>query len=92
MVHRHILVDGKLVDRPSFRVKPGQTIQVKPKMQTATPYQVAAAGAHRDVLPAVPGYLDVQLEKLSAVLVRKPARAEIPVQCEVNLVVEYYAR
>src|SRR5690625_7178382 len=27
--HRHVLVDGKLVDRPSFRVLPGQTIQIK---------------------------------------------------------------
>ena len=92
VTHRHILVDGKIVDRPSFRVKPGQTLQVKPKSQATTPFQVAAAGAHRDVLPAVPGYLDVQLEKLSAILTRRPKRAEVPVQCEVQLVVEYYAR
>ncbi|WP_029287130.1 30S ribosomal protein S4 [Cellulomonas sp. HZM] len=92
VTHRHILVDGKIVDRPSFRVKSGQTLQVKPKSQATTPFQVAAAGAHRDVLPAVPGYLDVQLEKLSAVLVRAPKRAEVPVTCEVQLVVEYYAR
>ena len=32
------------------------------------------------------------LEKLSAVLVRRPKRAEVPVTCEVQLVVEYYAR
>ena len=51
VVHRHILVDGKIVDRPSFRVKPGQTIQVKPKAVTMEPYMAAAAGAHRDVLP-----------------------------------------
>ena len=56
------------------------------------PFQVAAAGAHRDVLPAVPGYLDVNLEKLSATLTRKPKRAEVPVTCEVQLVVEFYAR
>jgi small subunit ribosomal protein S4 len=92
VVHRHVLVDGKIVDRPSFRVKEGQTLQIKPKSQTTVPFQVAAAGAHRDVLPALPGYLDVQLEKLSAVLVRRPKRAEIPVTCEVQLVVEYYAR
>ena len=91
VVHRHILVDGQLVDRPSFRVKPGQTLQIKPKSQATVPFQVAAAGAHRDVLPAVPGYLDVQLEKLSAVLTRRPKRAEVPVTCEVQLVVEYYA-
>lgn len=29
VVHRHILVDGNIVDRPSYRVKPGQTIPVK---------------------------------------------------------------
>lgn len=92
VVHRHILVDGKIVDRPSFRVKEGQTLQIKPKSQTTVPFQVAAAGAHRDVLPAVPGYLDVQLEKLSAVLTRRPKRAEVPVTCDVQLVVEYYAR
>jgi small subunit ribosomal protein S4 len=92
VVHRHILVDGKIVDRPSAQVKVGQTIQVKPRSQTTVPFQIAAAGAHRDVLPAVPGYLDVQLEKLSAVLTRRPKRAEVPVTCEVQLVVEYYSR
>ena len=61
VVHRHILVDGNIVDRPSYRVKPGQTIQVKAKSQTMVPFQIAAEGVHRDVLPAVPGYLDVNL-------------------------------
>jgi small subunit ribosomal protein S4 len=92
VVHRHILVDGKLVDRPSFRVKPGQVIQVKPRSQTITPFQVAAAGAHRDVLPEVPAYLDVTLEKLQAELKRRPERSEVPVTCDVQLVVEYYSR
>jgi small subunit ribosomal protein S4 len=92
VVHRHVLVDGKIVDRPSASIKPGQTIQIKPRSQTTVPFQVAAAGAHRDVLPAVPGYLEVQLEKLTAVLTRRPKRAEVPVTCEVQLVVEYYSR
>ena len=92
VLHRHILVDGKIVDRPSFRVTPGQTIQVKPKAVTMEPYMAAAAGAHRDVLPELPDYLDVQLEKLTAKLVRRPKRAEVPVICDVQLVVEYYAR
>jgi small subunit ribosomal protein S4 len=92
VTHRHILVDGKIVDRPSFRVKPGQTIQVKPKSQATVPFQVAAAGAHRDVLPNLPEYLDVDLEKLRFELVRRPKRAEVPVTCEVQLVVEHYSR
>ena len=92
VVHRHILVDGKLVDRPSVRVKPGQVIQVKPKSQVMVPFQVAAAGAHRDVLGELPPYLDVSLEKLRAELVRRPKRSEIPVICDEQLVVEHYSR
>ncbi len=91
VVHRHILVNGELVDRPSFRVKPGQQIHVRAKSEGMEPFQVAAAGGHVDVLPPVPGYLDVRLDKLEAVLVRRPKRAEVPVTCEVQFVVEYYA-
>ena len=91
VVHRHILVDGQLVDRPSFRVKPGQLIHVKPRSEGFEPFQVAAAGGHADVLPPVPGYLEVELDKLHARLVRRPKRAEVPVTCDVQLVVEYYA-
>lgn len=92
VVHRHILVDGKIVDRPSFRVKPGQTIQVKARSQASEQFMIAAQGVHRDVLPAVPEYLDVELEKLRATLVRRPKRAEVPVVCDVQMVVEFYSR
>ncbi len=91
VVHRHILVDGQLVDRPSFRVKPGQLIHVKERSEGMEPFQVAAAGGHSELLPKVPGYLEVELDKLQARLVRRPKRAEVPVTCEVQLVVEYYA-
>ena len=87
VVHRHILVD-----RPSYRVKPGQTIQVKPKSQTMVPFQIAAEGTHRDVLPPVPGYLDVNLASLKATLTRLPEAEEIPVQVNIQYVVEFYAR
>ena len=92
VVHRHIMVNGKRVDRPSFRVKPGQMIHVHERSDKFEPFQIAAAGAHQEVLPAVPGYLTVEIEKLQATLSRKPTRAELPVTCEEQLVVEYYAR
>lgn len=91
VVHRHILVDGKIVDRPSFRVKPGQVIGVKQRSEGTEPFQVAAAGGHVDVLPKTPGYLEVELDRLQATLSRRPKRAEVPVTCDVQLVVEYYA-
>lgn len=91
VVHRHILVDGKIVDRPSFRVKPGQTIGVKQRSEGLEPFQVAAAGGHAEVLPKTPGYLTVDLATLTARLERRPKRSEVPVTADVQLVVEYYA-
>ena len=70
----------------------GQTLQVKPKSQTTVPFEIAAQGIHRDVLPQVPDYLDVDLERLKATLVRRPKRAEVPVTCDVQMVVEHYSR
>ena len=52
---------------------------------------IAALSGHAEVLPPVPGYLEVELDKLQARLVRRPKRAEVPVTCDVQLVVEYYA-
>ncbi|MDO4251927.1 MAG: 30S ribosomal protein S4 [Rothia sp. (in: high G+C Gram-positive bacteria)] len=92
VVHRHIMVDGVRVDRPSYRVTPGQLIHVHPKSEKTFPFQVAAAGEHQAVLPDVPGYLKVEIEKLQATLERAPKREEIPVTCEEQLVVEYYSR
>ncbi|SDH11318.1 30S ribosomal protein S4 [Agrococcus jejuensis] len=91
VVHRHIVVDGQRVDRPSFRVKEGQTIGVHERSEGMEPFQVAAAGGHAQVLPPVPGYLEVTLDRLQAVLLRRPKRAEVPIVCDVQLVVEYYA-
>lgn len=92
VVHRHILVDGVRVDRPSFHVKPGQLIHVHPKAEKTVPFQAAAAGENQAVLPEVPAYLNVEIEKLHAKLERKPKREEIPVVCDEQLVVEYYSR
>ena len=91
IVHRHILVDGLRVDRPSFRVKEGQLIHVHARSEGMEPFQVAAAGGHVDLLPKLPPYLEVEIDKLQARLLRRPKRAEVPVTCEVQLVVEYYA-
>lgn len=92
VVHRHIMVDGRLVDRPSFRVKPGQVVQVKPRSQTSPQFLVAAQGQHADVLPAVSEYLKADLTKLRFELIRRPKRAEVPVICDVQMVVEHYSR
>ena len=92
VVHRHIMVDGKRVDVPSFRVKEGQMIHVHQKSAEMEPFQIAAEGGNSDVLASVPSYLSVELPELKAQLVSRPKRAEVPVTVDVQMVVEYYAR
>jgi len=90
VAHGHFTVDGKKVDRPGFRLKPGQVVEVRESSRTKPPFQVAAAGAHLDG-PTAP-YLSTAVEELRTQLLRVPERKEIPVLCEEQLVVEFYAR
>ena len=90
VVHGHFTVDGKKVDRPGFRLKPGQVVQVRESSRQKPPFQVAAAGAHLDG-PTAP-YLSTAVEELRTTLLRTPERKEIPVLCDEQLVVEFYAR
>ena len=87
--HGHVTVDGRRVDRPSFRVQPGDVIGIAAASRSKTPFVTAAAGGHA---AAVPPYLDVDIEALTARLVRRPERSEIPVLCDERLVVEFYSR
>ena len=90
VVHGHFTVDGKKVDRPGFRLKPGQVVEVRESSRQKPPFQIAAAGAHLDG-PTAP-YLSTAVEELRTQLLRVPERKEIPVLCDEQLVVEFYAR
>lgn len=87
--HRHIRVDGGRVDVPSYRVRPGQVVEVTPASRQLAPFQAAAAGEHAQRHPP---YLEVDPERLSARLARPPQRSEIPVICDETKVIEFYAR
>jgi small subunit ribosomal protein S4 len=89
VTHQHILVNGRRVDRPSYRLKPGDVVSVAERSRSRLPFMEAAAGGHAGQIPA---YLDVNLSDLTARLVRQPDRAEIPVICDEQLVVEFYSR
>ena len=90
VAHGHFLVDGQKVDRPSYRLKPGQVIEVRETSRQKPPFQIAATGAHLDG-PTAP-YLSTVLEELRVITLRNPLRSEIPVVCDEQLVVEFYAR
>ena len=91
VVHGHIEVNGRKVDRPSFRVRPDDVVAVRERSRAKTPFQVAKAGGWAGDGEA-PRYLEVNLDVLAFRLDREPNRREVPVICDEQLVVEYYAR
>jgi small subunit ribosomal protein S4 len=90
VAHGHFTVDGRKVDRPSYRLKPGQVVEVRESSRQKPPFQIAATGTHLDG-PTAP-YLSTVLEDLRTTVIREPLRSEIPVICDEQLVVEFYAR
>ncbi|MCV2491147.1 30S ribosomal protein S4 [Geodermatophilus sp. YIM 151500] len=88
VTHRHVLVNGKRVDRPSYRLRPGDFVSIAETSRSKEPFVVAAAGAHA----VAPAYLEVRLTDLVCRYERTPGRDEVPVVSEEQLVVEHYAR
>ncbi|MFW6694930.1 30S ribosomal protein S4 [Streptomyces sp. MAR4 CNX-425] len=91
VVHGHIEVNGRKVDKPSFRVRPGDVVKVRERSREKYPFQVAREGGYAPD-GETPRYLEVNLPALAFRLDRDPNRREIPVVCDEQLVVEYYAR
>lgn len=84
--HGHVLVNGRKVDVASYQVKPGDVIAIKEKSRKMEAFQDAVRTS------AAPEYLEVNKADFSAKLINNPSREDIPVVCEVALVVEYYSR
>jgi small subunit ribosomal protein S4 len=91
VAHGHFTVDGRKVDRPSYRLRPGQVVAVRERSRASLPFQLAASGVNAGDGPGRP-YLSVELAELRASLLREPARHEVPVICDEQLVVEFYSR
>jgi small subunit ribosomal protein S4 len=90
VVHRHITVNGRRLDRPSARLRPGDTVGVVERSRQLAPFLAAAAGAYAPATERP--YLSVNRAELTATLLRPPQRAEVPVLCDEQLVVEHYSR
>ena len=88
--HGHVLVNGKRVNIPSYRVKEGDVIEVREKSKQMAAILEATQLPERDV----PDYVEVDHNKLTATFVRTPGLSDVPypVIMEPNLVIEYYAQ
>jgi small subunit ribosomal protein S4 len=87
--HGHVLVNDEKVDRPAYRLADGDVIAIRPKSHAMPVFVAAKEGTHVD---STPRYLEVLPHALMARVVRAAQRDEIPVVCDLQLVVEYYAR
>ncbi len=86
VVHGHITIDGKKVDRPSYKVKEGQIISVREKSRSLESIKFALHQAKS------PAYLKVNDIQMTSELSYLPPSEETPVICEMPLVVEFYSR
>ena len=84
--HRHILVNGKIVDRGSYLLKPGAVITLNAEKSPKL------AEIAKGITSTVPAYLESDKEALKITFAREPMIEEIPVRVEAMRVVEYYAR
>ncbi len=87
--HGHILVDGKRVDIPSFRVKAGQKIEIKEKSK-ANPQVVRSLELTNQT--GMVDWVDVDKDKVFGIYTRIPQRDEVSIPVEERLIVELYSK
>ncbi|MEO0544737.1 MAG: 30S ribosomal protein S4 [Pseudomonadota bacterium] len=88
--HGHVMVNGRRVNIPSYRLKAGDVVEVKEKSKQLALVIEATQLAERDV----PDYVEADHSKMVATFVRMPGLGDVPypVMMEPNLVVEFYSR
>ena len=87
--HRHVLVNGKCVNIPSYTVKAGDVISIKEKFKSAQRY--------KDILEVtggrlVPAWLEADHENLTGTVKEVPSRDQIDVPVNEMLIVELYSK
>ena len=87
--HKHILVNGKCVNIPSYLVKAGDVIEVKEKSKSSQRYKDALEVTAGRLVPA---WLDVDQENLRGTVKELPSRDEIDVPVNEMLIVELYSK
>ena len=87
--HKHVLVNGKCVNIPSYRIKAGDVVEINENKKTMQRYKdiVEATGG---VL--VPAWLDADIEELKGTVKELPSRDMIDVPVNETLIVELYSK
>lgn len=85
--HGHIIVNGKKVDIPSYRVKPGDVIAIKENSADHKGIEIALANKIKRV-----DFINYDEAKRTATYVRYPERSELNAEINESLIVEFYSR
>jgi small subunit ribosomal protein S4 len=87
--HGHFLVDGRRVDIPSYRLKPGQVVAVAEKAREMSVVKAAIISSSK---MEIPGWLEVDVEKLQGKVLSLPTRDQIDAPVREQLIVELYSK
>ena len=87
--HKHVLVNGRCINIPSYLIKAGDTIEIKEKCKSSQRYKdiVEVAGAR-----LVPEWLEADQENLKGTVKEMPTREVIDVPVDEMLIVELYSK
>lgn len=88
--HKHVTVNGKIVNIPSYRLKIGDIVQVKEKSRNLTIVMDSLQKMERDI----PSYLQLDKDTCSIQITTQPAFAEVPYPVEMHphFITEFYSR
>lgn len=86
--HKHITVDGKVVNIASFSVKPGQIVGVRERSKSLEVIADALAGFNHSKYP----WIEWDESAKAGKLLHKPERADIPENIKEQLIVELYSK
>jgi len=87
-LHRHILVNDKKVNIPSYQVQPGDVITVREGSQSIDIFKAVKENG----VANVPKWLEMDADKLIGKVLQKPDRDDVDLTLEEHLVVEYYSK
>jgi small subunit ribosomal protein S4 len=87
--HRHVEVNGRTVDVPSFVVKPGDEIRIREKSKDLLSVQVSLESKTR---PSTVRWLAVDESSKAGRMLERPTRADIPMAAQEQLIVELYSK
>jgi len=87
--HNHITVNGRRVNIPSYRVRPGDLVAVGPKSKDLLVIKTALIASEKT---EVPGWLEVDIEKLQGTILSLPTREMIDAPVREQLIVELYSK